>query len=223
MEKLVQDHLTGLWYRPESWDRQTIRAVSTYKELQINDQDIVMDVGGHLGAFTDHALKQGARRVVAFEPAPGSFELFRKNHGGKPKLEMHNAALVPHGETTAKFYLNRGMNHGLHSSVPRNGREVIEVKALNFIETFNAINPTVLKMDCEGAEYELLYDSVALTVLFHNLRALAIEYHFGRAAWKKQAELIHAHVLLAGFTAVRAPKFDGRGWATIAVYRREEA
>ena len=44
----------------------------------VGPRDIVLDVGSHLGTFTRFALGRGARKVVGFEPDPGSFRCFKR-------------------------------------------------------------------------------------------------------------------------------------------------
>lgn len=45
----------------------------------INDGDVVLDIGAHFGFFSFFAVANGASRVYAFEPNPDSYEVLKKN------------------------------------------------------------------------------------------------------------------------------------------------
>lgn len=45
----------------------------------VQNGDVVLDCGSHIGVYTREALDSGARLVVAIEPAPGNLECFRRN------------------------------------------------------------------------------------------------------------------------------------------------
>src|SRR5256885_2849662 len=48
-------------------------------EQDVRASDIVLDCGANVGVFTREALKHGAKRVVAIEPAPENIECLRRN------------------------------------------------------------------------------------------------------------------------------------------------
>jgi len=48
-------------------------------ECHVKQDDIVFDVGAHLGFFSYYAAKRGAREVYAFEPNPYVFEILKKH------------------------------------------------------------------------------------------------------------------------------------------------
>ena len=48
------------------------------RSVSVRENDIVIDVGAHLGTFTRIALKHGARRVIAIEPDPVNAACFAR-------------------------------------------------------------------------------------------------------------------------------------------------
>ena len=56
-------------------------AADIYGDISVGVRpgDIVLDIGAHIGAFTRHALRQGAKLVVAIEIAPDNIELLKRN------------------------------------------------------------------------------------------------------------------------------------------------
>lgn len=57
--------------------------------------DVVIDAGAHVGTFAKKALKDGAKLVVAIEPAPAALECFRRNL--REEIAAGRVILVPEG------------------------------------------------------------------------------------------------------------------------------
>lgn len=49
----------------------------------VKSGEIVLDCGANVGVFTRHALRAGAAKVVAIEPAPENIECLRRNFSGE--------------------------------------------------------------------------------------------------------------------------------------------
>lgn len=114
--------------------------------------DVVLDLGSHIGSFTKRALDAGATAVRAVEPDPGNNEMFRLNVHD-PRAELIEAAVAPkHG--TATLYLGRTHGHSTQSAVGL-GRPTIKVPAFTLEELCATLNPTYVKIDVEGAEYDI--------------------------------------------------------------------
>ena len=45
----------------------------------VQNGDVVLDCGAHIGLYTRDALESGAKLVVAIEPAPANLECLRRN------------------------------------------------------------------------------------------------------------------------------------------------
>ncbi len=63
---------------------------------------------------------------------------------------------------------------GKHSILPIRGREIINVPAININDAITQHGATAIKMDVEGAEYELIKSVTD----WSNVRVIIIEYHF---------------------------------------------
>jgi len=150
-------------FRPGTADENAIREVRSYvKRLNAHGLSpkglAVIDVGAHIGAFTDWALGEGAARVAAYEPHPINFKYLRKNC---PRAELHNAALV-HDDRKETFLTIGPQTNPLTSTErfstsrnsTKNNKIVTTVKCLPFKEALHGID--AIKFDAEGAEYSLL-------------------------------------------------------------------
>ena len=211
--KLTIDKRTGLTIRVGTMDAGTI-AVSkrSYRDLVIGAGSIVLDAGACFGSFTREALVKGAR-VVAYEPDPDNFKLLVLNC---PAADCRRAALVSGpGSVAAPFYISTGTNMQSHSIVAFKGRPVIRIPTDNFNNVLEEVRPDTVKMDVEGAEYDLLRKPLPRFV-----RQLAVELHLNKRSWRAQAPDL-ARTLAEQFTTVvRAPKVGEKNWDTMGVYSR---
>src|SRR5437773_9771882 len=64
-------------------------------EQDVHAGDIVLDCGANVGVYTREALKNGAKLVVAIEPAPENIECLRRNF--KPEIAAGRVTLYPKG------------------------------------------------------------------------------------------------------------------------------
>ena len=114
----------------------------------IRPGDVVFDVGAHYGYYTllSSALTGPKGKVFAFEPSPGNIPRLKKhlevNHCDN--VEVIELALSDH-EGTARFDNQAGSGTGHLSPV---GRIEVQITSLDA--------PNLVKIDCEGAEVEVL-------------------------------------------------------------------
>jgi FkbM family methyltransferase len=121
----------------------------------IRPGDVVFDVGAHYGYYTllSSALTGPQGKVFAFEPSPGNIPRLRKhldiNHCNN--VIVLELALSDH-EGTARFDNQAGSGTG---HLATDGRIEVKITSLDIISSRLPV-PNVLKIDCEGAEIEVL-------------------------------------------------------------------
>jgi FkbM family methyltransferase len=192
--------------------------------------DVVLDIGGHVGGFARHAEALGVARVISVEPDSDNFGLLRKNTIGFGKITRINRAVVSSKVTSWKvtLYRNTHKSRGLHTLLPMRGRKPVIVRAIQFLKLLRKYRPDKVKCDCEGGEYDLLFN----TILPKFVKRLAIEIHFQpKAVVGPLAVKLHKRILSQGFVAVREPRFGlyhrkgvgivPVGRHTLAVYKRK--
>jgi FkbM family methyltransferase len=175
--KTVSGVETKAIVREGKTDEFIVREVSSYSKLQINETDIVVDLGLQIGMFSVWVLNRGAKKVYSYEPNEDNFALAEKNlplNGfAKSRYSLFKRAVIGNDDKTRDFYLNGQKNTGGHSLLPKRGREVVSVKCININAVIRKHKPTVLKMDIEGAEYECLKAIES----FEGIRELIFEFH----------------------------------------------
>lgn len=164
----------------------------------------VLDVGAHIGAFVRYALGAGAARVTAYEPEPSNAELLRKNvrrrrpddDGSSPVVVVREAAVVADGRSGGPRTLVLGADrdddrrntwrHALdfYSRRERCGGPTVETVPFfggALFNNNNNNNVTFVKLDCEGAEVDVLLDErAARPESWSNVSRLVAEWSFTR-------------------------------------------
>lgn len=220
-----RQHETGVWYRPGSYDINIIEEVHTvYAIDSITKDDVCLDIGGCFGAFSFEADKRGAK-TIAIEPMPYNHELFRMNC---PRTHLIPAAAVTRAqheglEQVLMYYPAQTKNHGLASTTPSDRRTEVAVPVAFIEDLYDQYSPTFVKVDCEGAEFDLL----RYATLPRSCRILCAEIHMNRPSFKRDAAELVKIIEEQGFVAVLAPDVseNARAWngparTTNAIWKR---
>jgi FkbM family methyltransferase len=129
-------------------------------EVRIGPKDTIVDIGGNIGTFAVLAASMvPGGRVITVEPDAENLRLLREN------LEINNAAafVYPYAvaSTAGKFPFFAAREGGYHSILPGRveGAAVRHIEAKTLADVFSAASVDrchLLKLDCEGAEYDIL-------------------------------------------------------------------
>lgn len=146
--------------------------------FEINDTDIIIDVGAHIGLFTLFAsqfCKHGT--IYCFEPIKENFDLLLSNLQLNKIINVkpYNIAISKQAGNVT-IYLNRDESgHSMHVLGTKSVQ--IESNSLkNIIDHNNLEKCDLIKMDCEGEEYEII--NSLPPDYFRKINKMCIEYHF---------------------------------------------
>lgn len=149
----------------------------------------VLDIGAHVGAFATNIAAAAYVHVECYEPSPDSARFLRDNivrNGLDDRVRVHELALAG-SEGTALLDDNHGgsVHNGLvrgdHRLVAGDDawgeRGVLSVATTTFDKavTDAPLPVTVVKLDCEGGEYELVYASAPES--WASVQRVVMEYH----------------------------------------------
>jgi FkbM family methyltransferase len=150
--------------------------------LGVHPGDIVLDCGANVGTFTREALKHGAGRVVAIEPAPWAVECLRRNF--PEQIQAGRVIIYPKGvwdhDDTLRLNIPPGMAstaatvaleraHGTEVAVPLT--TIDRLAADLHLDRVDFI-----KMDIEGAEQNALRGAVRTVEQFQPRMAISLEH-----------------------------------------------
>tara|TARA_Y100001937_G_scaffold55967_1_gene76961 strand:+ start:5530 stop:6204 length:675 start_codon:yes stop_codon:yes gene_type:complete len=162
--------------RNETSDSFVVREVlsGAYNKLNLKKNDVCLDIGLNIGAFSVYASDK-CKLIISYEPDKENFELAVKNlHiNNCYNVKPFNYAVTGTDEAIRSFSVNVKKNKGAHSLIPKKGRTQSLVNCININKIIQKYNPTVMKIDTEGAEYEILKSINN----FDNFRELIFEFH----------------------------------------------
>jgi len=145
---------------------------------------LIIDIGAGLGEFSITAAKKCLNGVVyAYEPFRESFELMEENI---LLNSVMNIVVYPYavGGKVGPMQLKTGSGVPVLYSTAMNddhvGRHDTIVQATTLDEVFGSFhieNCDLIKIDCEGAEYDILFETNPVTL--QKIKRICLEYHNG--------------------------------------------
>ena len=146
----------------------------------IEDGWTIVDIGAGIGEFTLYAAQGHPNNVIyAFEPFDESFALLQTNLNlnHATGIQAFNEAI---GSESGVFNLSTSVGEPLQFSTvkPSSSNQAITVPGVSLKEAFNRLqlqHCNLLKLDCEGAEYEILFN--APDSVLNCIDQIVMEYH----------------------------------------------
>ena len=129
------------------------------------------DIGSNVGEVSKIFLEEfpSLKKVYAYEPETQNFEFLKQRFSNEPKLIPIKKGIF-YGKKNIELYNNGGS--GSHTVIVNTGN-LIEVIDLVEIENEEIPQLDLVKIDIEGAEYNVLKYSK----LLKNIKYLIIEFH----------------------------------------------
>ncbi len=194
------------------------RMVQTYKESFLDEvyfkgfpknylssKPVIIDIGANVGYFSLFSLvKYPDAKVVSFEPMPMNFKLLQKYCSENTALDftpVNKAVSGSVGHITLQYDANDTFTTSasiFDSACGGSDTLKVETTTLaDILDTHGLDKVDLLKLDCEGSEYSILYN--AEDKVWDRIGALTIETHVGNDAYENRDHLV-SHLQLKGYT-----------------------
>jgi len=125
----------------------------------IQPHDVVVDLGAHVGFFTDYASKK-CKKVISVEGGDGFFACLIYNTCENKNIEYLNANVVSETSKTNNTWADPSK---------------INVTLSDIFKLYNLHKIDFLKMDIEGSEYDIFKD-IDKNIL-SRIKKIAVEVH----------------------------------------------
>lgn len=214
------------YFRPGTNDINIFHEVVTTNEYNlpdvINPNDVIIDIGAHIGCFIYACLERGARNIYAYEALKENYDIAISNFEDEIKqgfVKMYNLA-VWRSDIKGMTLHNSGFGHDQFantgiSNVIGDNLGGSPVNAISLDEILDEIvntgigigtetgigtrNIKLIKCDCEGSEYAIFLTSKKLKLVDN----ICGEYHiFGLENYiakdiivDKNRTIVDGHVL----------------------------
>lgn len=184
-------------------------------EFQIEPGDTVVDIGGYIGSFAlPAAQRAGPGRIYSFEPSPDNFRQLEINLrlNDLPNVQVFNLGVASSDRTITLFldHMNPASNSIYLRSDQGKGEHCVQREAISIgtlFARYGIDRCDFLKVDCEGAEYEILM-SLDRPIL-DRIGKIACELHepayYGVSDPAHTPEQLVRFLQAGGFTVYRKP------------------
>ncbi|MFP3257413.1 MAG: FkbM family methyltransferase [Candidatus Nanopusillus acidilobi] len=147
---------------------------------------MILDVGGEVGDTALYFALKGAKKVIVIEPFPNNYEYLVKNinyNNFQDKIIPINAMVGKENKKTNIIIPDEFIVRDAKES--DTGYQIEMITLSKLIESFN-IKEALLKMDCEGCEYESILNENDETLKI--FKKIQLEYHYGYEKLKEKLE-----------------------------------
>ena len=141
------------------------------------ENEIVIDIGASIGDSSIYFGLNNAKKIIALEPYPYTYNFSIKNieiNNLSDKIMILNAGYGPDSEI--KVDENKVTNAGSDLTKSQKGKIIQLFSLKTLMDNYGLKDNLLLKMDCEGCEYNILEEEIEVLKKFKRIQ---IEYHYG--------------------------------------------
>lgn len=152
------------------------------------DGESVIDIGANIADSSLYFVLKGAKKVIALEPYPKNYETAIRNITLNNLHDRISLSLAGCGNTNYDIVIDDKRFGNLVEATASDSGEVVKIRTLQSILEENRLSSAVLKMDCEGCEYDIILNASDITL--RHFPSIQIEYHYGYQNLKDKLERV---------------------------------
>lgn len=154
-----------------------------YDKLDVKNKDVV-DIGANIGDSALYFATKQSKRVLAFEPYKNNLSIMSRS---MLLNKIKNVVIINQAVADKIKTVKLPENGTFSSTINAKGKIPVEVTTLKSIVTnYNILNG-VLKLDCEGSEYDIILSQQSSVLRKFN--QMIIEYHYGYKNLEKKLKI----------------------------------
>ena len=218
-----------LHFREGTWDRNIFRSVAELNEYglecEFDEDDLVIDIGSHVGGFIWAAGQRGAKKMICFEAFKDNYELAKKNLDVLSSIIGKNNILIFNKAVYRSDLEEKGILHfsGIHNENTGGGNVLtntdgLEVEWLSLDSIIGDYKVRMLKLDCEGSEFPILLTSSKLDQveeIYGEYHEMNVPSHLNMPYEKFTMSLLERHLREKGFDIITTRAID----STLGIFR----
>lgn len=140
---------------------------------ELNENSLVIDLGGYLGEWTEKIYKKYSCNVYTFEPVKNYYNNILEKFKNDDKVKVFNLGLssvnqvvkIRHDNASSSIFIENGVEE-----------EIQLIKYCDFIKQNDIETIDLIKINIEGSEYELL-NHIIENNLHKKIKNLQIQFH----------------------------------------------
>ena len=162
----------------DKWIYDEVYTKNVYNIGELNENDVIIDIGSHCGYFGKLCLDKGSKKVFLYEPEEANYNILLENLSQYEGWKAHNVAVWKEKTDDLDFYTypeyqNTGLN-SVFKSPHITSSNIKKIKAItldDILQSFDEVK--LLKIDAEGSEYDILMNSKNI----QKVKTIVGEYH----------------------------------------------
>lgn len=212
-------------FRQGTWDEDIYNSIVNLNEYQIgkfSSTDVIIDIGCHIGSFSVLAKLNGAGKVYAYEAFRDNYALAVQNTSVFKDVFVYNKAVTRSDIKIEELYFSKCSNQfNTGGGNVFDSDKGFKVETCSLDEIINEIGSEIrlIKFDCEGSEFPILFSSKLLQKVneivgeYHNFESLDILPDSLRIKniEKYNMTILHQYLLRQGFRGRWSPVTENLG------------
>lgn len=152
----------------------------------LNENSIVLDLGGYEGWFSSVITNKYNCKVYCFEPVSRYYEMCKNRLKNYNNVKLYKTGLA--GTDSVVGFSVQGDASSMHYGI---AQETVQLKKIDdFLKEENIETVDLMKMNIEGAEYELL-EYIILKKIIKKFKNIQIQFHENPYdGWKEKYEFV---------------------------------